>query len=290
MGTALMRAAHTRLDPAPLIDDVWGDRLVPEVVRAGIRDAAVARLAAEARGPLPTPDAALDNALVSASAFANVILRARYTEDALQTCVANGTRQYVIIGAGFDSFALRQPPFARGVLVFEVDRPETQRLKRQRIVECGIATPTSLHFVGADLAADDLGALLACTPYRSTAPAFFSWLGVAMFLTREACLSTFQAVARCSARGSELVFTYFDEEIYRSPSDRFRNMQAYVQASGEPFQSGLNPARLAQELRGAGLELIEDLADQALIDLYGRSRDALMKPLPHSRIARARVP
>src|ERR1700734_2445640 len=107
LATSLMRAAHTRLDPHPLIDDPWGDRLVPESVRGVMADAA----------------------LLQSPAYSNVITRTRYAEDALQNAVEGGATQYVLIGAGFDSFALRRPSFAAALQIFEIDFPSTQALK-----------------------------------------------------------------------------------------------------------------------------------------------------------------
>ncbi len=290
IGTALIRAAHTRLDPDPLIDDSWADCLVPEFARAAYRDLAVAKLAADSGARTMAPDAALDAMLLAGSGFTNVIMRARYTEDALRESVWRGTRQYVIIGAGFDSFALRRPAFAEEVAVFEIDRPATQALKRRRIGECGESIPESLHFIAADLSKEHLGATLSRSAYRSDLPAFFSWMGVTMFLTREANLATLRAIAECSAAGSELVFTYLDNQIFLSSSERFRKMQESVRSVGEPFQSGFDPGRLAEDLRHAGFELIEDLAEAELVERYARTGKDFMVPMEHSHIALARVP
>jgi methyltransferase (TIGR00027 family) len=285
-----MRAIHTRLDPEPLIDDPWADRLVPESARAAYRDAAMAKLASERGEQAPaTPDAALDAMLLAGSGFTNVIVRARYTEDALQDSIARGTRQYVIVGAGFDSFALRAPSFAREVAVFEIDRPATQALKRRQIDQCGVSAPPSLHFIAADLGNDDLATTLARSAYRSDLPAFFSWLGVTMFLTRDANLETFRSIARCSAAGSELVFTYLDNRIFVSPSERFRKMQESVRSVGEPFRSGFDPERLAEDLREVGWDLIQDVVEAQLVERYSRSGRDFMVPMEHSHIALARV-
>ena len=127
LATALMRAAHTRLDANPLIDDPWGDRLVPESVRGAMAD----------------------QALLQSPAYANVILRTRYAEDALEIAVAKGVAQYVLVGAGFDSFALRRPYFAAALEIFEIDFPATQNLKLERIAECGLDLPGSVHFIAA---------------------------------------------------------------------------------------------------------------------------------------------
>jgi methyltransferase (TIGR00027 family) len=278
------------LDPDPLIDDPWADRLVPESARAAYRDAAVAKLTSQfgARATA-TPDAALDAMLLAGSGFTNVIVRARYTEDALQDSIARGTRQYVVVGAGFDSFALRAPSFARDVAVFEIDRPATQALKRRQIQECGLSIPRSLHFIAADLAKDDLATTLSQSSYRSDLAAFFSWLGVTMFLTRDANLATFRSIARCSAPGSELVFTYLDKEIFVSPSERFLKMQESVRSVGEPFQSGFDPGRLAEDLRHVGFELLQDLTEAQIVERYSRTGKDFMVPMEYSHIALARV-
>jgi methyltransferase (TIGR00027 family) len=184
-----MRALHTRLDPKPLIDDAYGEQLVPELVREGYRDA---------------------NTLRSSAAYAGVILRTRYTEDALRTAVANGVRQYLILGAGFDSFALRLPAFARDLQIYEIDHPVTQALKRQRLRDCGLNPPPCVQFLAADLSQEELAPTLTRSSFDPTLPSFVSWLGVTMYLTRDANLATLRAIARSVSPGSELVFTYFD--------------------------------------------------------------------------------
>jgi methyltransferase (TIGR00027 family) len=289
IGTALTRAAHTRLDPDPLIDDAWGDRLVPALNRANSRSLAVALLAARGEpAPAMEPQAALDHMLRAAPGYTNIILRTRYTEDLLREAAARGTRQYVILGAGFDSFALRRPRFAEHVVVFEIDRPPTQALKRQGIAEAGLSVPESLHLIAADLAKDDLAAVLARTPYRFDQPGFFAWLGVSMFLTRDTNLASLRAIAGCSAPGSELVFTYFDERIFYLQAEEFRRMQDSVRSVGEPFLCGFDPNRLAEELRQVGFDLLEDLDEAQLVARYSRTGRPFMAPLANSRIAFAR--
>ena len=92
----------------------------------------------------------VDAWLRSSAAYATVITRSRYAEDALHSAIARGVKQYVLIGAGFDSYVLRRPPEARYIEIFEVDHPATQSFKRQRIVDCGIALRNSVHFLDAD--------------------------------------------------------------------------------------------------------------------------------------------
>lgn len=266
LATALIRALHTRTDPKPLIDDRWGDRLVPDSVRATMTD----------------------DALLRSPAFANVILRSRFTEDALQAAVRGGVRQYVLIGAGFDSFSLRRPSFAKDLNIFEIDHPATQRLKLERIAECGLELPPSVHFIAADLSQQSVAAALSQSAYDPAVLTFFSWLGVTMYLTREANLATFRSVASCSPAGSLLAFTYMESSILQSQSAAFQELQARVSSMGEPFLSGFDPALLADDLRGCGLELVEDLTGQAIIDKYQRAGTRGFERHSSSHVALAR--
>jgi methyltransferase (TIGR00027 family) len=243
LATSLMRAAHTRLDPHPLINDSWGDRLVPE----------------SAKRALASSNETLDESLMRSRPYANVITRTRYAEDVLEAAISKGVRQYVLIGAGFDSFSLRRPASAANLQIFEIDFPATQRLKIERIDACGIALPDGVHFIEADLSLESVAAALARSSFDATRLTFFSWLGVTMYLTREANLATLRSIASCSPTGSELVFTYLDERLFQAQSDSFRELEQRVAAMGEPFLSGFDPAGLAANLAACGLDLVEDL-------------------------------
>jgi methyltransferase (TIGR00027 family) len=260
LATALMRAAHTRLDPNPLINDPWGDRLVPEAARELFRQVAQSRMGASA-----------DDYFLASPAYANVIFRTRYTEDALKAAVAKGVRQYVIIGAGFDSFALRRPDFAADLEIFEIDHPATQTLKIEQLKGCGIVPPKSVHFIAADLAQRSVAQTLSDSPFRSDLPAFFSWLGVTMYLTREANAATLRSIASFAMPGSELAFTYIDEKVLKSGSESFQQLAKTVASLGEPFLSGFDPHVFEQELRSCGLTLIEDLNGAEIAARYGRA-------------------
>src|SRR5262249_29672473 len=230
MATSLMRSLHSRTDPSPLLDDPWGDRLVPESEREIMSQRILARMDFDTRArALRAPDSVLDEFLLTSAAFPAVVIRSRYAEDALWEATIRGVRQYVLIGAGFDSFALRRPAFSDALEIFEIDHPTTQTMKIQRIRECGISLPQSVHFIAADLAKEDLITALTRSSLRRDEAAFFSLLGVTVYLTREANLATLRAVATCGARGSELVFTYVDQFEFvpgGSRSPHSKNAQA----------------------------------------------------------------
>jgi methyltransferase (TIGR00027 family) len=290
LATSLMRAVHTRTDPDPLIDDPWGDRLVPDSLRDMIRATALARMDGPARrAALASPDSIVDESLRHSRAYANVITRTRFAEDALQDAVARGVRQYVLIGAGFDSFSLRRPGFAADLSIFEIDSPATQNLKIERIRECGVTLPDSVHFVAADLSRETVAAALSRSAFRPGDLTFFSWLGVTMYLTREANLATLESVASCSRAGSELVFTYFDERLLEVQSEPFLDMQKRVAALGEPFLSGFNPAMIGQDLTDCGFKLLEDLDGVEVAAKYHRTGVRALGQSSYSHIALAEV-
>ncbi|MGY4830350.1 class I SAM-dependent methyltransferase [Sphaerotilaceae bacterium SBD11-9] len=269
LATSLMRALHSRTAPAPLIDDVWGDRLVPDPVRQALPEAA----------------------LRANAAYADVILRTRYAEDALAAAVSRGVDQYVIVGAGFDSFAHRRPAPARTLNVYEVDHPATLDLKRRCLQAGGVAESGRLQFVAADLACEDLGAALARSSFQPGRPGFFSWLGVTMYLTHEANLAALRAIATCAAPGSELVFSYVDEAVFEPghASAEFTALRHTVASMGEAFLSGFDPARLSGQLRDAGFELLEDLNGEEMVARYDSGGVNGLRSNRAAHLAHARV-
>jgi methyltransferase (TIGR00027 family) len=273
LATSLIRAAHTRLDPHPLIDDPWGDRLVPESVKRA----------------MASPNEALDDSLRRSPSYGNVIMRTRFAEDALQAAVSKGVSQYVLIGAGFDSFSLRRPAYSTNLQIFEIDFPATQGLKLERIDACRIALADSVHFIAADLSQESVAAALARSPFETNRLAFFSWLGVTMYLTREANLATLSSIASCSPAGSEVVFTYLDERVFQAQSESFRALEQRVAAIGEPFLSGFHPAGLAANLAACGLDLVEDLSGSDAAARYDRGGDQSLGQSMFSHMALARV-
>lgn len=292
MVTALMRALHSRSDPSPLLNDTWGEHLIPNSERERMSQRILGRMDADARArALQKPNSIVDDFLLTNAAYPGVVIRSRYAEDALREAIIGGVRQYVLIGAGFDSFAIRRPAFSDALEIFEIDHPATQMMKRQRIGECGISLPQSVHFIAADLAREDLATTLDRSSFRRDEPAFFSWLGVTVYLTREANLATLRAIATCGAPGSELVFTYVDQVEFAPGRPRLlHDMSAQaVAALGEPFVSGFDPKEIENELAEVGLELIEDLDGKGMAARYARASANSLQPRASLHIVLARV-
>jgi methyltransferase (TIGR00027 family) len=222
-------------------------------------------------------------------ARAAVTVRSRYTEDRLAAAIRHGTAQYLILGAGLDSFGYRSD-LAGPVRVFEVDHPATQEWKRQLLAGAGIAVPEQVTFVPVDFEADPLAGRLTAAGFDPSRPALVSWLGVTMYLTREAIEQTL-AVLGGFAPGTELVLDYMLPEDQRDEAG-----QAYVDQvgavsaeRGEPWRTFLDPGELTALLTRYGFAVVEQVRqhDAVAAELWDRTdpvRSAGLSMLAHARV------
>ena len=222
--------------------------------------------------------------------LAQVLVRSRFAEDALAKALANGIQQYVIVGAGLDSYALRHPDSTGRVRVFEVDHPDTQRAKRQRLQALAVSLPANLDFVGVDFEKQALATALSASSYRSDAPAFFSWLGTTHYLSPQATLGTLRSIAQSAAPASEVVLDYsvpielFDPEEQRD----MLWMKRLTDRLGEPLIGGLNPAQLHADVEALGYDIIEDIAAPEQTRRYFANRTDGLAPTPVCRLLHLR--
>lgn len=263
--TALIRALHLLLDDDPKI---FADPL------------ALTFLGSERTTALKTnPQMFQTPALRSLRAV--FVARHRYAEDELAKAVARGVSQYVILGAGLDSFAYRRPDLRQTLHVYEVDHPVTQQWKRQRLTELGLTIPENLTFIPLDFEVQTLAEGLAASPFRPDEPAFFSWLGVTQYLTTDAVFSTLQDVASSAASDSEIVF-----QIILPPSTLSTEDQAVVAVAsqlsaqrGEPWRSFFEPQALEVQLRAMGFTQVLHFTPTEATTLYFQGRtDGLRLP------------
>jgi methyltransferase (TIGR00027 family) len=219
-----------------------------------------------------------------------VLGRARYNEDKLSDAISKGISQYVIVGAGLDTFALRRPDLQTRLRVFELDHPLTQALKRDRLVQAAPALPPNLHFCPTDFERDSVASSLSRSPYDPAIPTFFSWLGVTVYLTREAIRNTLTSIRTVAVSGSEFVMDYADSAVFL-PGNQSPAMRAVfnrAQRFGEPFISGFDPRTLAKELAALGFELLEDLDHEGQEARYFAGRTDGLRPMEFAHFAHAR--
>lgn len=206
-----------------------------------------------------------------------LVARSRFVEDELARCVAAGARQYLLLGAGLDTFAYRNPYGDEGLRVYEVDHPGTQRWKQQLLAEAGIGVPPSLSFVPVDFERDDLGGALRQAGFRADQVACVSWMGVTMYLTADAVLRTLGTVAGFAA-GSCLCFDYRVPATMLNPVERVVNdvLAQQIAALGEPWLSTFDPAQLQSQLLELGFSSAESATpDDLNVRYFARRKDGL---------------
>jgi methyltransferase (TIGR00027 family) len=189
-----------------------------------------------------------------------VVVRSRYTEDSLEHSISDGCRQYVILGAGFDSWALRHE--APEVSVFELDHPATQQWKEARIQARLGTLPAHLVLIPIDFERDDITDVLRGHEFDHDSLTFVSWLGTICYLTREAIAATLTSLAKVCAPGSRVVFDYFQPKSTMSSAELqlFEDLNQGGTRRGEPIQSLLDPQEVAGMLHSAGFRVVEDLS------------------------------
>jgi methyltransferase (TIGR00027 family) len=218
----------------------------------------------------PTPDAQQPFAR-SLRAF--LAVRSRYAEDQLAAAVERGIRQYVVLGAGLDTFAYRNPFRSAGLHVYEVDHPATQEWKREKLRAADIAIPENMTFAAVDFEREPLEDGLLAAGFDQRQPAFFSWLGVTPYLSRQAFDATIEFIAGMPS-GSGVVFDYAVERSLLSPPQQLAldAMAARVAQAGEPFQLFFHPEVLASDMARARFGNIEDLNAGAINARYFAGR------------------
>jgi len=260
---ALRRAAHQVHDERPLVfDDPLAVRILgPEYAQELAR----------------TPDA--ERRPFSAALRAFMVARARLAEDALAAAYRDdGVRQYLVLGAGLDTFAYRNP--YADVRVFEVDHPATQAWKREMLSAAAIAVPSTVTHVAVDFERQSLRDEVEAAGFDFATPTMTAWLGVVPYLTREAFRATVGLLGNFGGR-SGVVFDYSLPRHALPEREQLMldSMMDRVKLAGEPFQLFFMPEELKEELRTAGLEVVEDLDGAAMTArlFAGRSDGLLLR-------------
>lgn len=265
---AVQRAAHQLLDSPRVLDDPLAIRLISPEIRKKLEE----HPEANDRSPMSRPTRAI------------VVVRTRIAEDEL---AASGASQYVLLGAGLDTFAYRNP-FAQ-VHVFEVDQPDTQALKKERLAAAGIELPKNMTFAPCDFSRDRLGDALAAAGFSRDKPAVFAWLGVVMYLERDDVMKTLQFIVTQDAPVSVI----FD---YAQPADAFPLVQRFfyrrvldrLEQIGEPWKSFMQPESLRADLLALGFTSVEDLGGDEINARYLANRTDGLQSRNVGRIAIAR--
>jgi len=270
---AVRRAAHQILDDPRVLEDPIALQIIGADKAAAIH-----------------ADPRAYNTGFSKYLRAFLVARSRVAEDALAEAIPRGVTQYVILGAGLDTFAYRNPYTARTLRVFEVDYPATQAWKLEQLRQAGIPIPEGLTFVPVDFESQTLTERLKESGFRTDTPTFFSWLGVTMYLDRETVMSTLRWVASMP-KGGGIVFDYavaasslnlFQRLIYGAVARR-------VARVGEPWRTRFDPKTLVSDLRTMGFAQAVDIDTREVNERYFANRTDGLKVGGLASIISARV-
>lgn len=292
--SAYLRANHAVDTSVKIFDDFMAPRLLTEEDFAAFDNlmAEALPLVDPKRAALGTGRAYAIAAMVQSYFPTSLFLsRSRYTEDHLHSAIPQGVTQYVILGAGMDTFAFRNHELLHDLQVFEIDHPATQDFKRKRLTELGWDIPGNLHFVPVDFTKQKLDAELAHTTYDPQVPTFYSWLGVIHYIPHDAVFQTLRTIAEISRAGSVVVFDYWDQEAFllEKAAARVNIMQTMLHKAGEPMVTGLDPSTLSSELKSVGLRLLEHLSPSDIQDRYFQNRTDNYYAYEHAYFAKAVV-
>lgn len=259
--TALWRAMHVQVDASPHV----------------VEDEIGLRLAAPGDDWRARPDM---DPVATAGFRAAIVARARFIEDLIAEQADQGVTQYVILGAGLDTFAQREPELASRLRIFEVDQPGTQAWKRHRLVELGYGIPDWLHLVPVDFeASEDWLKKLAEAGFDAGRPAVIVSTGVTMYLTKDATAATLHQIAGL-APGSTLAMTFLLPTELLDDADRpgLRTSREGAEASGTPFISFYAPPEMLALAREAGFADTRHVSGALLAERYFADRTDGLRP------------
>ncbi len=291
---ALLRALHAENDEPRVFNDYLAGKLVSPEERADFENVVIAALG-EFRPEIDVSNLAQASCMregVRATTTQElVIARARFTEDHLLSCVERGLSQYVILGAGLDTFALRRADLQDRLTVFEIDHPATQEFKRVRLAAAGFACPPNLHFLPADFERESVFDVLLRSPYRGDRAAFFSWAGVTYYLSSETVSGVLRSIRRAAAPGSCVAFDYIDLEAFDplKASARIRAIMERVRQLGEPMITGFGPDRLSAMLAALGFLVVEALSPEEQVSRYFNGRTDGLRASEHFHLVLAEL-
>jgi methyltransferase (TIGR00027 family) len=289
LAAAFYRAEHHLHDEPKLLDDPYAHRLLTVGEMTAFAERRIQE-GLEQGVPPGDPQTVLARTLRVITPASIVLARARYAEDRLAKAVANGVAQYVLVGAGLDTFAFRRTDMRERLQVFELDHPQSQAAKRSRLAAAGLTEPPNLQFGAVDFEREGVAEALDRLPFRRDQPAVFTWLGVTMYLTQAAIDVTWRALRGVAAQGSELVFDFiYRASLSATDAAAAGRLRDRARAVGEPIISALDPATLGADLQATGWTLLEQL-DAAEIDRrYFAARTDGYRARPMGHLASAAI-
>jgi len=274
--SAFSRAYHSQFDSPKIFDDYLAQELITQQEFNDIQTNMVQGIQffyKEIAEKLNGQTEELLKWIVQTQLSPTPLARAAYCEKVLLNEVMLGLQQYVILGAGLDTFSLRHPEFENILEIFEIDHPATQEFKKKRLAEVNLKLPSNVHFVSMDFTKKFSSENLLVSGFDNK-KTFFSLLGVSYYLTKEETSSLLDHLFANVPSGSSIVFDYADEKLFKEQgiSNRVDNMVKMAAASGEPMKSCFTYEEIEKMLENSGLLIYEHLTPDKINELYFDNR------------------
>ncbi|MFJ6266721.1 class I SAM-dependent methyltransferase [Lysinibacillus xylanilyticus] len=274
--SAFSRAYHSQFDTPKIFDDYLAQELITQQEFNDIQTNMVQGIQffnKEIAEKLTGQTEELLKWIVQTQLSPTPLARAAYCEKVLLNEVMLGLQQYVILGAGLDTFSLRHPEFENILGIFEIDHPATQEFKKKRLAEVNLKLPSNVHFVSMDFTKKFSSKNLLDIGFDNK-KTFFSLLGVSYYLTKEETSSLLDHLFANVPSGSSIVFDYADEKLFKEQgiSNRVDKMVKMAAASGEPMKSYFTYEEMEKMLENSGLLIYEHLTPDKINELYFDNR------------------
>lgn len=210
----------------------------------------------------------------------NILIRARYAENQLENCIKQGVKQYIILGAGWDSFAFRKQDLLKDLNVFELDFPSTQEKKRKKLKQLGLTLPKNVHLTPIDFETTSISEALSKSTFDPNLPTFVTWQGVTYYLSIDAIEHVFDDLGNYCKGKLDIVLDYIDDRYFENwkKNRHTRRLHYAVSLVGEPFKSGFNPKTFSSWLSDRGYDLSEDLNIKTQIEYFGQENLDAFQP------------
>ena len=261
--TAAMRAAHFLYHQPVVFSDPYALQLTSPALRRACQNRFTGWL--------------LRRKFISESLrliVAQVVARAKYAEEKLEQAVSKGISQYVIIGAGFDSFCLRRPDLSAGLQIYEIDQPITQEIKTKRLLKIVDSSLKGVEFLAVDLEKRTIADALTTSSFLKDERAFFSWLGTVPYLSKDAVFNVLRGLASFATGGSEIVFDYSIPTSMWAPEERqaLIRISRIIERRGEALKSYFEPETFADDVSDLGYHIYENISPAELNKKYFSDR------------------
>lgn len=289
MAVTFLRALATHSPDTQLFNDPMAEKFLPGSL-ASLSKSAVVHSVLRRVYQRVNSSAFWGKAMPYWRVMGEVLLRARYSEEILQKGIEDGVVQYVLLGAGLDSFVFRKPELVNEIKVFELDLPETQKNKLNTMGLKGLNPSVNVTYLPIDFEKSAVSEVLASSDFDPSKPTLFNWNGVSYYLSRGAVESLFQDLSRFMGSQVEIVFDYADGRFFKSQPRNWRQklFESFFSAGREPLKTGFYVDELEAVLEASGFQLLENTPGWEQEKLYSSDIIGIFPPSRLTHLAHAK--